>query len=587
MTLYRSPLNLLTCLLAFPASAFALSTVPPPPKGIDLAVDSLSVSPEAPKVGEPATIRVAIRNAGQTPVTLGVCPAQIYVNGAPLYYACIQIARELPVGATMVQEAPWTPSRAGQTTITARIQYGGDSNTSNNLKKLSVAVLLPAPVVDVAIAGVSFYPELLPPPPLPMDAKSNGRTQATVEGKAVVGQPTMVQVTIENQGNQRVRLTKTGDVSVTIDGTSLPYYSYYGGAAPPAGYPFPIDVYPHGVAFVSFRWTPQNAGDVSLVAKVKTFNDGSIQPPETDLEDNTMAATVPVEEPRHDLAIKGVEVNTMGPIMYLDANMTPANPQGSTSGGGGGVMPPPGQIPLPPAAGEPAWVVVTVENQGNVTERVVDLQVSINGQTITLRATKNLRCYADAAQNSAGQQVGDCILPPMYFGLPPGGSSPFYFEWTPPEKGTYHIDATVTPVDGEVDQEDNTGSAEVTITEVRIHDLSLDSLTIDNASVSPGGVLNFKATISNKGTVSERGVYLEVYVDSRYIMSRALGTLRAAETRILPLRLRLPARAQAKTYTLRASVPQVFGERIHENNSAETQFTVTSPVVTTPGGPPH
>ena len=250
-------------------------------------------------------------------------------------------------------------------------------------------------------------------------------------------------------------------------------------------------------------------------------------------------------------------------------------------------MPPPGQIPLPPAAGEPAWVVVTVENQGNVTERVVDLQVSINGQTITLRATKNLRCYADAAQNSAGQQVGDCILPPMYFGLPPGGSSPFYFEWTPPEKGTYHIDATVTPVDGEVDQEDNTGSAEVTITEVRIHDLSLDSLTIDNASVSPGGVLNFKATISNKGTVSERGVYLEIYVDSRYVMSRALGTLRAAETRILPLRLRLPARAQAKTYTLRASVPQVFGERIHENNSAETQFTVTSPVVTTPGGPPH
>lgn len=531
---------------------------------IDLSVEKIAVSPEAVYVGQPEKIQVTIKNVGEATVSVSPCPAQIYVNGAPLGYACIQIAQELPPGSSMVQEADWMPDRPGQTTISARVQYGGDVNKQNNSKKLSVAVIDPNPVTDIAISGVTLSAEInYTPLPLPM-ASTKRRTAPTLEGNAVVGQSTRVDVMIENQGNQRVRLTNAEDIAVTVNGESLAQ-----------AYPFyPLDLYPGWVAYVAFLWTPSEPGAVTLTASVKTLNDGSYIPAETDIADNTFTSPVNVETARHDLAINSIGATSQNPPMYLDTSNSGKNRQSYP-------VPDPVPGPYPPAAaGEPSWIVVNVENQGNVWEKVVAIQITVNGEPLTVKTIRVPCMTTSADPNGAG-----CILPPMP-GIYPGVIQSFYFSWTPPAKGIYEIGATVTPVEGETDTADNTNTAQVEITEERIHDMSLDAISVQDLELVPGSTVHLLLTMTNRGNVGEPYVSVDVSVNGRPYVYQYLGSFNAGETRTVQVVSKISRKVKPGTYTVKGTIPAVFGETNLDNNSASTTLILTPVPNSGPTGPP-
>jgi len=530
-------------------------------------------------VGQTETILVTVRNVGEATVYTSPCPAQVYVNGVPLSFACIEIALDLPPGETIVQETPWTPDTSGQKTVTAQVRYGGDSNRANDTKKLSVAVTEADPVTDIAVTGVRLYPEMnyYPPPPGPIpavtDASSNDRQEApTVEGTAVVGQSARVEIRVENQGNQRVRLQNPEDVSVTVDGTPLEYAAFY-----------PIDLQPGYSTYVSFRWTPADAGEVDLVASVKTLNDGTYVPGEADIEDNTLSASVVVESPVRDIAVNSISVFAGGPIYYLDA------PNGAAGAGGRpSTQPPTDQLPVPippplPAVGEPAQIMVFLENQGNVWERDIQINLTVNGEPLgaTVAGTQLVQCLPLAgADVSAG-----CVMPPYFFGLLPGSVQAYYFNWTPPALGSYVIAATATPVEDEVDTEDNAGSLTVEITEERVHDMSLDAMQLDELELSPGSTVRVALTLTNRGTIREDNVYVDVRVNNRPYIYQRVGSLNAGETKLVQLAGRIPRGARAGSYILNAMIPAVYAETNLDNNRQELTIVV-GPGGGTPGAPP-
>jgi len=538
------------------------------PQGVDLAVEKVEVTPQPVIVGQQETILVTVRNVGQTTVATSPCPAQVFVNDVRLNVACTQLAVELPPGAAIIQQTPWLPDSAGQKTITAQIRYGGDTNPANDTMKVSVAVAAPTPVTDIAVVGISLLPEAdcLPPPIMTPETDgskgSRRRQKPEVEGNAVVGQSTRVEVRIANQGNQRVRLQNPQDVSVTIDGTPLEY-----------AYPFyPIDLPPGWTGAVAFRWTPKTAGEAQLVASVKALNDGTYIPPEEDIADNTLSASVPVVDPVRDVAVKSIEVST-GPVpLPLGAEQSSRNHPGT------GVPSPPGggqpyPKPLPPAAGEPANIIVSVENQGNVWEREIRIQVTVNGKPLddNVVDAKLAPCILPPG---GSEDASNCIIPPFYCGLPPGGVGTYYFTWVPPAVGTYEIVATVAPVEGETDLDDNSGRTVVEITEQRIHDMSLDNVELAESAIAPGSTVKILLTISNKGTVREDNVYVNATVNGRRYLYRSVGSFNPGETKQIQMLGRIPRRAKPGTYILQVTIPPVFAETNLENNSKQITFLV-------------
>ena len=211
----------------------------------DIAV-TLVEAPASVLEDETVQVLVTVQNAGNEDVS-GSISVSLYDNGA--YLSEQEISGGLTAGDSTVLAFTWRASLIGEHTLTATHDLV-DDNAENN--SYSAVVNVAQVITDIAVTSIS------------------------APGSVVEGNPAVVDITVENVGNQNV--SSNIQVSLTEEGFLIDTQTIYGGLAPGASAP------------LSLTWNTESieTGDYTLTV-AHDFSDDN-------LANNSQSTTVSVTE---------------------------------------------------------------------------------------------------------------------------------------------------------------------------------------------------------------------------------------------------------------------------------------------------
>ena len=166
--------------------------------------------------------------------------------------------------------------------------------------------------------------------------------------------------------------------------------------------------------------------------------------------------------------------------------------------------------------------------------------------------------------------------------LAAGASKTLMFPFsTPSEPQTIVITVTADSKDAivESNEQNNSNSTTVEITEPQLPDLTITSFTAGAASYETGKAMTFSVTVKNQGTAVSDSAYLSLSGNGVSTYKQSIGALAVDGTKQLTFSVPAPDEAQTLTLTAFADCDEVVAESDEENNTSSLSVPITAPVV--------
>lgn len=256
--------------MVVPGHTPSVSAAPTPTA--DLVITAFSVSPTQPVQGQPATIRITVRNQGTGAAAEGFVVQWKSDKNSPTGPA--DTVPGLAAGASTTVVLTYSFPKAGNFTTVATVDTGNavdETNESNNLEILSVSVTPAQP--DLLITGFTINP-----------------------ASPVAGLPATIKLTVKNQGGGAAGgfVVQWKSAQNAPSGPAVPVVGLAAGAS----------------TVVQFTYTFPQAGNFTTVATVDT--DKSV--PETNENNNLAILSITVQKATIDLSVTSVTFDPNPPV---------------------------------------------------------------------------------------------------------------------------------------------------------------------------------------------------------------------------------------------------------------------------------
>lgn len=131
----------------------------------------------------------------------------------------------------------------------------------------------------------------------------------------------------------------------------------------------------------------------------------------------------------------------------------------------------------------------------------------------------------------------------------------------------------------ESNENNNTKSLSVAITEPLLPDLTVTSLTADSATYETGETMTFTATVKNQGTAASASTYLSLSGGGISTYLQSIGALAVGGTRQLTFTVPAPGTAQGLTVTAFADCYDTITESNESNNTRSVSVMIEEPLL--------